>query len=129
MYLIHLPCNLLHLVEVLCVHSRILSCKVWLKPFYSFSAATSMSLLLLRLMTFEAIMFEIWFVQLLSFPLCHWWDSEMKPCLQKENVPSICVLHKVCLMTYLTSETSKCSLNVGVAAVSVHWCILKGRTN
>ena len=36
MYLIHLLCNLLHLIEVLGVHSRILSCKVWLRPFYSY---------------------------------------------------------------------------------------------
>lgn len=71
MYLIHLPCNLLHLVEVLGVHSRVLSCNVWLKPFYSFSAATCMSLLLIRLMRLAAIMFEtkLCFVQLLSFPL------------------------------------------------------------
>ena len=71
MYLIHMPCNLLHLVEVLGVHSRILSCKVWLKQFYSFSAATSMSLLLLRLMRFVNIIFEskLYFVQLLPFDI------------------------------------------------------------
>jgi hypothetical protein len=51
--------------------AEFLSCKVWPMPFYSFSEATSMSLLLLRLMRSEAIMFEtkLWFVHNLFFTL------------------------------------------------------------